>query len=95
MELKDGGDPPTADWLEHRVQAKDGGVLSPHGLSIDMTYFEAGGKSYIAWSQGDKERKGAKANVSIAEVNSDKPCRPSPSRSVPCAAMGLGAGRRE
>lgn len=74
MELKDGGDPTkTADWLEHRVQAKDGGVLSPHGLSIDMTYFEAGGKSYIAWSQGDQERKGAKANVSIAEVNSDKP----------------------
>ena len=74
MELKDGGDPTkTADWLEHRVQAKDGGVLSPHGLSIDMTYFEAGGKSYIAWSRGDQERKGAKANVSIAEVNSDKP----------------------
>lgn len=74
MELKDGGDPTkTADWLEHRVQAKDGGVLSPHGLSIDMTYFEAGGKSYSAWSQGDQERKGAKANVSIAEVNSDKP----------------------
>lgn len=74
MELKDGGDPTkTADWLEHRVQAKDGGVLSPHGLSIDMTYFEAGSKSYIAWSQGDQERKGAKANVSIAEVNSDKP----------------------
>lgn len=74
MELKDGGDPTkTADWLEHRVQAKDGSVLSPHGLSIDMTYFEAGGKSYIAWSQGDQERKGAKANVSIAEVNSDKP----------------------
>ena len=74
MELKDGGDPTkTADWLEHRVQAKDGGVLSPHGLSIDMTYFEAGGKSYIAWSQGDQERKGAKAHVSIAEVNSDKP----------------------
>ena len=74
MELKDGGDPTkTADWLEHRVQAKDVGVLSPHGLSIDMTYFEAGGKSYIAWSQGDQERKGAKANVSIAEVNSDKP----------------------
>lgn len=74
MELKDGGDPTkTADWLERRVQAKDGGVLSPHGLSIDMTYFEAGGKSYIAWSQGDQERKGAKANVSIAEVNSDKP----------------------
>lgn len=74
MELKDGGDSTkTADWLEHRVQAKDGGVLSPHGLSIDMTYFEAGGKSYIAWSQGDQERKGAKANVSIAEVNSDKP----------------------
>lgn len=74
MELKDGGDPTkTADWIEHRVQAKDGGVLSPHGLSIDMTYFEAGGKSYIAWSQGDQERKGAKANVSIAEVNSDKP----------------------
>lgn len=74
MELKDGGDPTkTADWIEHRVQAKDGGVLSPHGLSIDMTYFEAGSKSYIAWSQGDQERKGAKANVSIAEVNSDKP----------------------
>ena len=29
MELKDGGDPTkTADWIEYRVQAKDGGVLS-------------------------------------------------------------------
>ncbi|PJM74143.1 hypothetical protein CS006_03125 [Bifidobacterium primatium] len=74
MELKDGGDPTrTADWIEHRVQAKDGGVLSPHGLSIDMTYFEVGDKAYIAWSQGDQVRKGAKANVSIAEVSKDKP----------------------
>ena len=78
MELKDGGDPTkTADWIEHRVQRKlaDGSLdnLSNLGLTIDMTYFEVGDKAYIAWSQGDEERAGAKANVSIAEVNPDKP----------------------
>ncbi|MBW3088587.1 family 43 glycosylhydrolase [Bifidobacterium sp. 82T24] len=78
MELKDGGDPTkTADWIEHRVQRQlaDGSLdnLSNLGLTIDMTYFEVGDKAYIAWSQGDEERAGAKANVSIAEVNPDKP----------------------
>ncbi|PWG59163.1 family 43 glycosylhydrolase [Bifidobacterium catulorum] len=78
MELKDGGDPTkTADWIEHRVQRQlvDGSLdnLSNLGLTIDMTYFEVDGKAYIAWSQGDEERAGAKANVSIAQVDPDKP----------------------
>lgn len=74
-ELKsDDADPlDAANWTEHRVLAKDGGVLSPHGLSIDMTYFEVNGKSYIAWSQGNQTTKGALADVSIAEVTKDKP----------------------
>ena len=78
MELKEGGDPmKTADWIEHRVQRtlEDGSLdnLSNLGLTIDMTYFEVDGKSYIAWSQGNEERAGAKADVSIAEVDKDKP----------------------
>lgn len=85
--------PPTG--LSIACRPRMGGVLSPHGLSIDMTYFEAGGKSYIAWSQGDQERKGAKANVSIAEVNSDKPWQAITEPQRLMRPEGLGAGRRK
>lgn len=74
MELKDGGDPlVAADWTEHRVVKSDGSHLSDKGLTIDMTYFEVNGQSYVAWSQGDEDLKGALANVSIAKVDKSKP----------------------
>lgn len=57
MQLRDGGDPANPDdW------SKPAAVLSPVGaplgragydrnISLDMTYFEANGQSYYAWSQ--------------------------------------------
>lgn len=33
-----------------RVLKKDGSPLTEEGISLDMTYFEAGGKHYVAWS---------------------------------------------
>lgn len=74
MELKDGGDPlKTADWTEHRVIKADSSHLSDKGLTIDMTYFEVNGQSYLAWSQGDEDLKGALANVSVAKVDKNEP----------------------
>lgn len=74
MELEEGGDPTDAsDWIEHRVLAADGGVLSPHGLSIDMTYFEVAGQPYVSWSQGSQTLTGEKAYVAIAKTSKDKP----------------------
>jgi GH43 family beta-xylosidase len=74
MELADGGDPmKVSDWTENRVIKQDGSHLSDSALTIDMTYFEVNGKSYLAWSQGDETYKGALANVSIAETSKDKP----------------------
>lgn len=66
-ELKDGGDPTkTADWTEHRVLNSTGDALNTKALTIDMTYFEVDGKSYVAWSQGDDTYKGARASLYIA-----------------------------
>jgi GH43 family beta-xylosidase len=57
MQLRDGGDPANPDdW------SKPAAVLSPQGaplgragydrnISLDMTYFEANGQAYYAWSQ--------------------------------------------
>lgn len=73
-ELKDGGDPTkTADWTEHRVLNSTGDALNTKALTIDMTYFEVDGKSYVAWSQGDDTYKGARASLYIAETSKDKP----------------------
>ncbi|MGI5158840.1 family 43 glycosylhydrolase [Microbispora sp. CA-102843] len=57
LTLKPGGDPTkAADWdPPQRVLKADGSPLqldAAHpGISLDMTYFEAAGKSYVAWSQ--------------------------------------------
>lgn len=40
-----------ADWSEPiLVLKKDGTELNPNGISLDMTYFEDGGRSYVMWS---------------------------------------------
>jgi len=57
MQLKDGGDPADpADWSAPApILTPDGAPLGRPGharnISLDMTYFEAGGASYYAWSQ--------------------------------------------
>lgn len=52
MRLKEGGrltDP--GDWeVPVRVCRQDGSFLTESGISLDMTYFKAGGKSYLVWS---------------------------------------------
>lgn len=52
MRLKKGGsitDP--GSWTDPvRVQRKDGSWLSEDGITLDMTYLKAGGRSYVVWS---------------------------------------------
>lgn len=52
MKLKRGGcisNP--SDWeLPVRVKRADGSNLADKGITLDMTYFEAGGVSYLTWS---------------------------------------------
>jgi len=74
LELKPGADPmETSSWIEHRALNKDGDHLSDSGLTIDMTYFAVEGQSYLAWSQGNETYAGAKADVTIATTDPDKP----------------------
>jgi GH43 family beta-xylosidase len=57
MQLRDGGDPANpADWSRPAAILKaDGSALGrpefPRNISLDMSYFEAGGRSYYTWSQ--------------------------------------------
>ncbi len=52
MRLKKGGritDPDS--WTDPvRVRRKDGSWLSEDGITLDMTYLKAGGRSYVVWS---------------------------------------------
>ena len=52
MRLKENGaltDP--TDWeAPVRVRRQDGDFLTESGISLDMTYFKAGGRSYLVWS---------------------------------------------
>ncbi|HEX3020771.1 MAG TPA: family 43 glycosylhydrolase [Lachnospiraceae bacterium] len=52
MKLKKGGDILLAsDWEEPvRVKRADGTYLTEDGITLDMTYFKAGGTSCIVWS---------------------------------------------
>lgn len=52
MKLKKGGDllEPSAWEKPIRVCLKNGEPLTTEGISLDMTYVEAGGKHYVIWS---------------------------------------------
>lgn len=51
MMLKDGADPTLAEsWTTTRYKGVDGGYLQQSGITIDMTYFEANGVSYVMWT---------------------------------------------
>ncbi len=52
MRLKKGGSITDPDsWTDPvRVRRKDGSGLSEDGITLDMTYLKAGGRSYLVWS---------------------------------------------
>ncbi|MBR6532036.1 MAG: family 43 glycosylhydrolase [Clostridia bacterium] len=65
----EGDDPYTDKWVDKgRFQACDGDDFSFRWFSLDMTYFEAGGKSYVAWAQTD-----GNSNVYLATVDPAEP----------------------
>jgi GH43 family beta-xylosidase len=82
MQLRDGGDPAVpGDWSKPQpVLAADGSPLGragyDGGISLDMTYFEADGKAYYAWSQRYVDQSGlGDPGTWIAEVDPTDPSR--------------------
>ena len=65
----EGQDPYNDNWVEKgKFQAASGDTLSFKGFSLDMTYFECNGKSYVIWAQ-----KPSTSNLYMAEVNPEEP----------------------
>lgn len=63
------GDPMTGKWTEcGQMQASAGDTDSFTSFSLDMTYFENGGKHYLIWA----EIKGD-SSLFMAEINPDEP----------------------
>ncbi len=78
MRLKEGGDPKkTSDWeTPIRVKDKDGNNLydaDTQGITLDMTYFEAGGKSYVCWAQRQRHPVDNGSWLYIATVDKNEP----------------------
>ena len=64
-----GDDPYNDSWVEKgKFQAADGDNISFTGFSLDMTYFECNGKSYVIWAQ-----KVGNSNLYMAEVDPAEP----------------------
>ncbi len=64
-----GNDPYSDTWADKgKFEAADGDNFPFTGFSLDMTYFECGGKSYVAWAQN-----GGNSNVYLATVSPDEP----------------------
>lgn len=64
-----GSDPYNDKWVEKgKFQAVKGDKTSFTGFSLDMTYFECNGKSYVIWAQ-----KVGNSNLYMAEVNPEEP----------------------
>lgn len=64
-----GSDPYNDKWVEKgKFQAADGDDFSFTGFSLDMTYFECNGKSYVIWAQN-----GGNSNLYMAQVNPEEP----------------------
>lgn len=76
MMLKENGNPMRAcDWEEpRRVQRKDGSWLfGKAGITLDMTYFEAGGTHYVCWSQRRFQPVDQGAFLYIATIDPAQP----------------------
>lgn len=75
--LKDGGDPTVAaDWEKPvLVQDQDGNDLYPleSGITLDMTYFEVGGQSYVVWAQRQFSPVDTGSWLYIATVDKEQP----------------------
>ena len=66
-----GNDPYNDSWEEKgKFQACAGDKASFTGFSLDMTYFECNGKSYVIWAQ---KVNGGTSNLYMAEVNPAEP----------------------
>ncbi|MBE5939449.1 MAG: hypothetical protein E7266_03535 [Lachnospiraceae bacterium] len=64
-----GDDPYTDPWEEKgKFQAAEGDTFSFTGFSLDMTYFECNGRSYVIWAQN-----GGNSNLYMAEIDPDEP----------------------
>ena len=64
-----GDDPYNDSWEEKgKFQAADGDNVSFTDFSLDMTYFECNGKSYVIWAQ-----KVGTSNLYMAEVDPEEP----------------------
>ncbi len=82
IELKEGGDMLNKeDWKAPvRCVMPDNRFLSnnplgdnKHGITLDMTYFESGKKSYVVWSFRTWAGTDSGSMLMIAEVNPDEP----------------------
>lgn len=64
-----GDDPCEDEWIDKgRFTACEGDSFSFRGFSLDMTYFECGGKHYVAWAQN-----GGNSNIYLSTVDPDEP----------------------
>lgn len=79
MRLKKGGRiVEAADWEEPvKVVRRDGSPLSEDGITLDMTYLDAGGKSYMVWSyrRGIGTPKDTGSMLYIARIEEREPWR--------------------
>lgn len=84
IELKDGGDPLNPDDWEDprrcilpdmRYAGDNPRGDGKGGISIDMTYFEAGGESYVAWSYRTYAGTDSGSMILLATVDPDMPYR--------------------
>lgn len=74
------GDPlDPCSWEEPKLcMYEDGSLISERGISLDMTYFEDGGRHYVMWSnrfiyEKDGRQAIEPAEIDIATVSPDKP----------------------
>lgn len=77
MELKEGGNPLNKnDWKEAvRVRKQDGSYLYEYGITLDMTYFEVNGISYVCWAQREMttDRGFGTSDLYIATIDKENP----------------------
>lgn len=64
-------DPCTGKWMEKgKFQKQEKDKFSFSGFSLDMTYFEAGGRSYVIWAQHNEDKISC---LYIGEIRPEEP----------------------